>query len=214
MMWMLLSWSCASHHEPAEPAPVPVEAPPWRALLDTVTAAYPAWGQVDDQLRWAPYDCMAPPLPTARVSQGGETAHGQKIYTLYAMDPAAYGFPAWGGAPAPVPGVAQAIVKVAYQPISVEDLQRRPPREQRELDLPPRLLPAVVDGVSYVPDERLGLFVMVRLAEGQDEAGTDQGWIYATTTASGEVTAAGDLPSCRGCHERAGPDRLFGVDAP
>jgi hypothetical protein len=40
---------------------------------------------------------------------------------------------------------------------------------------------------------------------------TDEGWVYATITAAGEVTAAGRVASCMGCHEVATHERLFGV---
>jgi hypothetical protein len=40
---------------------------------------------------------------------------------------------------------------------------------------------------------------------------SDGGWIYATITADGQLTAAGRIPSCIGCHVEAEHDRLFGV---
>jgi hypothetical protein len=43
-------------------------------------------------------------------------------------------------------------------------------------------------------------------------ANSDAGWVYATLTADGQVTAAGRVESCMHCHQDAGHERLFGVD--
>jgi len=41
---------------------------------------------------------------------------------------------------------------------------------------------------------------------------TDAGWVYATVTAAGQVTAAGRVASCMGCHETSAThERLYGV---
>jgi hypothetical protein len=41
---------------------------------------------------------------------------------------------------------------------------------------------------------------------------TDDGWVYATVTADGQVTAAGRVASCMSCHDTAAThERLFGV---
>jgi hypothetical protein len=52
-----------------------------------------------------------------------------------------------------------------------------------------------------------GLYVMKKVGAGD---GTDAGWIYGTIAQSGEVTSAGRVASCIGCHEDAPHDRLFG----
>jgi hypothetical protein len=65
------------------------------------------------------------------------------------------------------------------------------------------------DGGVYRAAGFAGLYIMFRLAPGT--AGTDQGWVYATVTADEQVTAAGAVPSCMGCHESATHERLFGV---
>ena len=54
-----------------------------------------------------------------------------------------------------------------------------------------------------------GLYLMLRTARATP--GTDEGWVYATIRADGEVTAYGQIPSCVECHRRAGPDRMFGL---
>jgi hypothetical protein len=41
---------------------------------------------------------------------------------------------------------------------------------------------------------------------------TDAGWVYATVTPDGQVTSAGRVASCMGCHETSAThERLFGV---
>jgi hypothetical protein len=60
------------------------------------------------------------------------------------------------------------------------------------------------------PRERSALFVMMKLDPATP--GTDQGWIYGTTTADAKtVTGAGRIGSCMQCHEKAPRDRLFGL---
>jgi hypothetical protein len=42
--------------------------------------------------------------------------------------------------------------------------------------------------------------------------GTDEGWVYGTVTPDGkDVTCAGRVASCMGCHADAPHDRLFGL---
>ena len=41
---------------------------------------------------------------------------------------------------------------------------------------------------------------------------TDEGWVYATVSPAGQVTAAGRVASCMGCHETSAThERLYGV---
>jgi hypothetical protein len=41
---------------------------------------------------------------------------------------------------------------------------------------------------------------------------TDEGWVYATVSPQGQVTSAGRVASCMGCHETSAThERLFGV---
>jgi hypothetical protein len=45
--------------------------------------------------------------------------------------------------------------------------------------------------------------------------GTDAGWVYGTVTPDGkQVTSAGRVESCMGCHQDAPHDRLFGLAKP
>jgi hypothetical protein len=54
------------------------------------------------------------------------------------------------------------------------------------------------------------LFIMVKLDP--STPGTDEGWVYGTVTPDGkQVTCAGRVESCMGCHRDAPHDRLFGL---
>ena len=54
-----------------------------------------------------------------------------------------------------------------------------------------------------------GIYVVLKLPAGT--AGTDAGWVYGTATPGGEVTSAGRVASCMGCHVSAPHERLFGL---
>lgn len=176
--------------------------------LREVIGVYPRWGKIDDEARWAPGLCRAPRRPSARISDSDDAGtHGRKLYTLYALDPAAYGAPAsnYGEPVTRVAGMRQVVVKEAFTPLGLD--------EARDMQAPPYdhgLLPAVRDGKRYVPGERQGLFVMMKTAG--DPAGTDAGWIYATVEPDlTTVSAIGVIASCASCHEQAGDGRLFGL---
>lgn len=62
---------------------------------------------------------------------------------------------------------------------------------------------------GVVLGQPIGQFVMIFV--GMDQPGTDEGWVYGTVDARGEVTAAGDVDSCATCHATAPHGRLFGV---
>lgn len=61
------------------------------------------------------------------------------------------------------------------------------------------------------PGERGPTFIMHKLDPATE--GTDAGWIYATFTPEGELTAAGQLENCMGCHQNETTDRMFGLPA-
>jgi hypothetical protein len=61
----------------------------------------------------------------------------------------------------------------------------------------------------YVPGERAGLFITAKLDPAL--AGTDQGWVYATTTPdASRILQAGVIQSCVECHQETARDRLYG----
>lgn len=207
---------------PAEPNAAPSratapEAAPfdsrWADEVRSVVAAYEAWGRVDDEMRWAPWLCRMPQAAAARWSESEHAdTHGAKLYTLYAMDPVAYGAQRSAmGDTTPLPGLSQVIVKESFAPVPVDDAS------DTKLGWGPnggvgehRLRPAEKDGHRFVAGERKGLYVMMK-TDGATE-GTDAGWIYATVKPDMiTVTAVGVIDSCAGCHAEAGDDRLFGL---
>lgn len=185
----------------------------WTDEVRSVVAAYEAWGRVDDEMRWAPWLCRMPQAAAARWSESEHAdTHGAKLYTLYAMDPVAYGAQrsAMGDTTA-LPGLSQVIVKESFAPVPLDDAS------DTKLGWGPnggmgehRLRPAEKDGHRFVAGERKGLYVMMK-TDGAAE-GTDAGWIYATVKPDMiTVTAVGVIDSCAGCHAEAGDDRLFGL---
>ena len=68
---------------------------------------------------------------------------------------------------------------------------------------------AVLRGGVYRAGAPAGLFIMFKVDSATPE--TDEGWVYATVSTAGEVTSAGRVASCMGCHENATHERLFGV---
>lgn len=52
-------------------------------------------------------------------------------------------------------------------------------------------------------------FIMTKLDPATE--GTDEGWVYGVVNPKGEVTAAGKIQSCMGCHMKGTKDRMFGL---
>lgn len=184
-----------------EPEPEFVNDPRWHETVLAIAKAYPSWGRVDDEARWAPGLCRMPRPAQARISASDDaTTHGSKLYTVYAMDAKAYGFPpgvAMGFQD--VSGVKQVLVKEAFSP------KEAPP----DYDWQWKLRPATHEGKQYVPGDPRGIYVMFQLPK--PDAESDAGWVYATVDADLKtVTAAGRIDSCMGCHQTE-EDRLFGL---
>jgi hypothetical protein len=189
----------------------------WTDEVRAVVSLYEGWGRVDDEMRFAPWLCRMPMAAQARVSASDhEATHGEKLYTLYAMDPVAYGaqpsasMPGVGAA-APIAGLSQVIVKESFAPVPLDD--EREARLGSGVDGAVgehRLRPAQKDGKRFVAGERKGLYVMMKTDAAAE--GTDAGWIYATVKPDMiTVTAVGVIDSCAGCHAEAGDGRLFGL---
>jgi hypothetical protein len=68
---------------------------------------------------------------------------------------------------------------------------------------------ACADEATKKAGAKTGLFVVLRAPRGVE---SDEGWLYATTTADGKVTSAGQIASCIRCHKLAPHERLFGLD--
>jgi hypothetical protein len=61
---------------------------------------------------------------------------------------------------------------------------------------------------TVLPGKKLDLYIILRAAVKD----SDDGWVYATVSPEGRVTAAGKIESCASCHKLAKNERLFGLD--
>jgi hypothetical protein len=195
----------------------------WVDEVRSVVATYGSWGRVDDEMRWAPYKCDLPRPASARwsASEHADT-HGQKLYTLYALDPEGYGAPpsyaihlegyeappSAEREPAQRPVLSQVIVKEAFAPEPLHDDGKIGWHHDGMGEH--HLLPAEKDGRRFIAGERKGLYIMMKTDSATE--GTDAGWVYATVDSDmTTVTAVGVIESCADCHAQAGDDRLFGL---
>jgi hypothetical protein len=186
----------------ADAVPTPFEA---QAL--EIAAEYTAWGRVDDELRWAPWLCRAPYPGIARPSQSDdESTHGRKLYSVFAKNHAAY---------PDGPHDGQVVVKQSWIPELVADADAGVPPSRYVTDAgaeADHFYPYAkgADGGISQATRPAGLFIMFKLDPATPD--TDEGWVYATVSAAGDVTAAGRVASCMGCHETSAThERLFGV---
>ena len=141
------------------------------------------------------------------ASKDGGT-HGQKLYSLFAKDRAAY--------KRGTSGAGQVLVKESWRPERVADPASAPTRNGAARSTPSaeggdhfHPYARTADGEVFRAAERAGLFVMYKLDPSTPD--TDTGWVYGTVSPAGEVTSAGRVASCMGCHEKAPQGRLFGV---
>jgi hypothetical protein len=207
----------------SSPAAEPVNASRFHPALLQIADEYKTWGRVDDEVRWAPFLCRAP--NPGRVYMSGSAdkeTHGQKLYSLFALQRDAYvSLQEKGKA-----DVGQAVVKESWIPEEVTDPKVKPnprfdgpwvirtpnpatgARDKGSRD--DYFLPyAMNEGKLFRASKLAGLFVMMKTDPKTPE--TDGGWVYATITANGKsVTSAGRVESCMKCHQTK-PARLFGV---
>jgi hypothetical protein len=183
-----------------EDAPI-VQAFATQALA--IANEYLAWGRVDDELRWAPFLCRQPLPGIARESDSHDaTTHGQKLYSVFAKHHDQYP----NG-----PHTDQAVVKQSWKAeLVTDDAGFKPGSLPYVPDAGDHFYPyAQGDGGVYRASAPAGLFIMFRLDPTTPD--TDGGWVYATISTAGQVTSAGRVASCMGCHEVATHERLFGV---
>lgn len=179
---------------------------PFEEQALAIAAAYTAWGRVDDELRWAPFLCRQPYPGITRPSQSNDEAtHGRKLYSVFAKNHAAYP----NG-----PQDDQVVVKESWVPELVPDADAGVPPNRYANDAgteADHFYPyAKGDGGIYRAAAKAGLFIMFRLDPATPD--TDEGWVYATVSPAGQVTAAGRVASCMGCHETSAThERLYGV---
>ncbi len=197
------------------------------ANLLAAAADYQKWGRVDELPNLAPVLCRAPTgldygFPShARLSKADESAHGRKLYYLFAGEGRATGrdryrsLGAEGGEKAELP-IGFTVVKESWKAV--------PGSAPKQSDNPSNSIgdpnafapPAPVNWVEeggevLLVGEKADLFIMTKVGPA-DTPGTDAGWIYGTVTADGKtVTSAGTIEQCMGCHEAATHERLFGL---
>jgi hypothetical protein len=191
---LVLVMGCAENN-------VPSAAEAQRAIA--ISNEYKSWGRVDDELRWAPYLCRQPSPGVAwpSASSDGET-HGQKLYSVFAKDHAAYPMTS---------NVGQVVVKESYQPELVTDpnFQWSPPWNGSNIEADHFYPYAQKDGKTYKAASLAGLFLMYRVDPATPNS--DDGWVYAIVSPDKKVTSSGKIALCVGCHENADHGRLFGV---
>ena len=209
-----------------------------RRLL-AIANEYRSYGRVDDEARWAPTDCRMPRPASAHMSKSRHAAtHGRKLYSLFARDQMGYLAVAnlgaapgqvivkesWSArevAPEDVPKDPFYTESIPLQPAAAEPAANAPvnapakPANQPLFADGDRFNPYVRDGDTWFrTGERGPLFIMYKPTpeEGLAAESTDLGWVYGTVTADRtQVTAAGRIASCMGCHRKAPHGRLFGL---
>lgn len=179
------------------------------ALLE-IAAEYRRYRRVSDSTNWAPALCTIPPPVGAQISKSTDDAtHGRKLYYIFAKDAPGYLDLSFGDHR--TSNVGQAVVKEAFKPVMVTADQIPP---LVATDFGHRVLPESYvrgdDGAVFRTGDPAGLYIMMKLEPGTVD--TDQGWVYAVTSPDAKsILAAGNIESCRGCHERTSRDRLFGL---
>ena len=182
----------------AEPAPD-------SGLLEAART-YAGWGRVDDMNRWMPGLCSYQPGQSRLSASDDALTHGRKLYLLFARHRDAY---MAGG----VQADGQTIVKEGWIPKPVgsreqvhERIRERIYGKERDRgdagELRSLTLAADVNGEMWAPSRRMGLFLM-------HKSGGE--WSYAVATPDGtRLLDPIATSTCRGCHDSAKPDRLFG----
>jgi hypothetical protein len=190
----------------ASPAPdtAPAIDPALAAQVRSIAAEYPSWGRVDDELRWAPGLCRIPlpGVPRMSASDDGAT-HGRKLYSVFVKHHDTY---------PQGPHTGQVVVKESWLPEPADPSVMYDPEKLRAYpDGGDHFYPYARNdaGMIFRAAAPAGLYIMFKVDPAPPDS--DGGWIYATITAAGQLTAAGRIPSCIGCHQEAEHDRLFGV---
>jgi hypothetical protein len=178
-----------------------------------IARSYKTYGRLGDQARMTFQFCQpaifpgqagTPPEAPVRLSASEDSdTHGRKLYWLYVKEMPAHYYT--GGDYTPAEGlnpVGQVVVKEAWHPVEVKGNDNKATQK----------VPLVSGkaGRLYRPGSQADLFIMFKLDA--KTPGTDEGWVYGTVTPDGkEVTCAGRVASCMGCHADAPHDRLFGL---
>ncbi|MDI1442635.1 hypothetical protein [Polyangium sp. 6x1] len=200
----------AAANPSAAPGPSTEIDPRFVPLVAAAFRDYKAWGRADDELRWAPWLCRMPEPGRARMSGAEDGGHARKLYSVFVKEQHSYPM-VHTDAPVPQP-VGQILVKESYHPELLdkaktpEDLSYLQEKTMKEDHFNPY---ARVGDRIYVASRLAGAYVVLKVAPGTP--GTDTGWVYGTVTPEGEVTSAGRVASCMGCHVSARHERVFGL---
>jgi hypothetical protein len=205
------------------PGPAVTEQTPgaFDAQLLEVARTYESFGLAAEEVRMTNVLCLpitanslhgvTTPEHTAKASTAPDSSpHGKKLYFLFVKMP---------DPPTAEQPVGQVVVKEAWVPEEVKGGKTSGPIRRKlkvrrggewvemETDFDPYVRR---DGKLYHAREKAGLFILLKLQPGTP--GTDAGWVYGTVTPDGkQVTFAGRVESCMGCHQQARHDRLFEV---
>jgi hypothetical protein len=170
-----------------------------------IASSYKRFRRIGDEVRLTYVPCAAQPRinsPQLSASADPDT-HGRKLYWLFVKQlPPDYTEGDYTVAEKPNP-VGQVVVKEAWHPQEVTGGEI--PDQTKSV--------YVAEGKGsrfFRTGEQGHLFIMVKLDP--STPGTDEGWVYGTVTPDGkQVTCAGRVESCMGCHSDAPHDRLFGL---
>jgi hypothetical protein len=171
------------------------------ATIKTASAPYAKWGRVDEKPNIAPMKCDMPRAAdygskgAVHMSEAEDAPHGKKLYYLWASDR---------------PGYLKHEVAIGFT-IVKQSFAAKPtsePKREYRFDESPLHDSMQVDGHWMTTGDAKGLYVMTKVGAVD---GADAGWVYGTIDPAGEVTSAGRVASCIGCHEDAPHDRLFGL---
>jgi hypothetical protein len=183
----------------------------------SIASEYKQYSRVSDESNWSPALCQVPVPQGVQQSRSRDPGtHGRKLYFLYAKNRSAYmnfeflttrldgeaETTNWKSA------IGQALVKEAFVPVPVMKDQRPVTLAPKHSDLPEDQ--AVNDqGQLYRTGDPAGLFIMLKTDP--KTPGTDEGWIYATTTPDAKtIIEAGRIASCMECHTQTTRDRMYG----
>ncbi|MFK7769393.1 MAG: cytochrome P460 family protein [Mariniblastus sp.] len=192
----------APEKKPEPPKPM-INNPDFHKALDKAVADYLTYGMVNSAPAVGPEECRAPAdEPRPSFSQADdETAHGKKLYFLFAKDIGHY--LTQDGTTHPV---GQTLVKESWTSVEANPNARNMRNHASANRINPR---AKVGDKLLQIGERKALFVMTKLEKDTPE--TDQGWVYGVVEPSTKkIIASGTINSCMQCHEEAKNDRLFG----
>jgi hypothetical protein len=183
------------------------------ARLRQIALEYKNWTRVSDQAQWAPASCL-PPRARSGIQMSASDAfgsHGRKLYYLFAQDWKGYmqatgletKADTFGRNPA-----GQAVVKESWfaEPVTGAMVPFAGYGMERQNSDTAK----GADGQKYRAGAKGDLFIMFKVDP--LTPGTDNGWVYGTTTPDGSVvTSVGRVQSCMNCHVQAPYDRLFGA---